>query len=71
MDFYLCLPLYGQFPTKSGLFRYNYDTCNNFLQSLLTNWMHVSCSYDMSYVITIDIWEVRIISLCLCVLSKH
>ena len=24
--------------------------------------MHISCSYDMSYVITFDIWEVRIMS---------
>ena len=24
--------------------------------------MHISCSYDMSYVITFDIWEVRILS---------
>ena len=27
-----------------------------FLQSLLTIWIHISCSYDMSY----EIWEVRI-----------
>ena len=27
--------------------------------------MHISCSYHMSYVITFDIWEVRILSLCL------
>ena len=26
--------------------------------------MHVSCSYDMSYVITFDVWEVRIMSYC-------
>ena len=24
--------------------------------------MHISCSYDMSYVITFDIWEVRIMT---------
>ena len=30
MDFYFGLPLYGQFPTKSGLFTYNYTTCNFF-----------------------------------------
>ena len=24
--------------------------------------MHISCSYDISYVITFDIWEVRIMS---------
>ena len=59
-DFYFRLPLYGQFPTKSG-FCYNYTTCS-FLQSLLTIWMHKSCSFDMSYVITFDIWEVRIMS---------
>ena len=29
-------------------------------QLLLTIWMHISCFYDMSYVITFDIWEVRI-----------
>ena len=54
MDFYLCLPLYGQFPTKSGLFTYNY-TNYSFLQSLLTIWMHISCSYDMLYVITYEL----------------
>ena len=54
MDFYFCL--YGQFSTTTGLFAYNYTTCN-FLQSLLTIWMHISCSYDMSYVITYDIWK--------------
>ena len=26
--------------------------------------MHISCSFDMSYVITFDIWEVRIMSYC-------
>ena len=26
--------------------------------------MHISCSYDISYVITFDIWEVRIMSCC-------
>ena len=48
MDFYFCLPLYGQLPIKTGLFTYNYTTCS-FLQSLLTIWMHISCSFDMSY----------------------
>ena len=37
-------------------------TCS-FLQSLLTIWMDILCSYDMSYVITFDIWKVRIMSL--------
>ena len=52
MDFYFYLPLYGQFPSTTGLFMLNYTTCR-FLQSLLTIWMHISCSYDMSYVIYI------------------
>ena len=61
MDFYFGLSLYGQFPTTTGLFMLNYPTCS-FLQSLFTIWMHISFSYDMSYVITFDIWEVRIMS---------
>ena len=61
MDFSFCWPLYGQFPSTTGLFTYNYSTCS-FLQSLLTMWMHISCSYDMSYVITFDICVVRIMS---------
>ena len=61
MDFNFCLHLYGQFPTTTGLFRYNYTACS-FLQSLLTIWIQLSCSYDMSYVITFDIWEVRSMS---------
>ena len=59
MDFYFSLPLYGQFPTTNCLFIWNYATCS-FLQSLLT----ISCSDDTSYVITFDIWEVKIMSLC-------
>ena len=41
-----------------------YTTCS-FLQSMLTIWMRMSCSYDMSYLITFDIWEVRIMSFLL------
>ena len=52
MDFYFCLPLYGQFHTSTGLIMKNYTTCR-FLQSLLTIWMHISCFYDMSYHIII------------------
>ena len=33
------------------------------LQTLLTILMQILCSYDMSYIITFNIWEVRIISL--------
>ena len=65
MDFYFCLPLYGQFPTTTGLF-----TCS-FLQSLLPILMQISCSYNMSYVITFDIWEVRIISYSYSCLSSR
>ena len=56
MDFYFYLPLYRQFPTKTGLFMLNYTTCR-LLQSF-----HISCSYNMSYVITFDTWEVKIMS---------
>ena len=33
-----------------------------YLQPYTIIWMRISCSYDMSYVITFDIWEVRIMS---------
>ena len=61
MDFNICLHLYRQFPTTNGLFTKSSTTCS-FLKSLLTIWKHMSCSDDMSYVITFDIWEVRIMS---------
>ena len=33
--------------------------------------MHISCSYHMSYVITFDIWEVRVLSYCLTLFAVY
>ena len=57
MDFYFYMPLQEPYPTKTGLLMKIYTTCS-FLQSLLTIWMYISCSYDMQYVINY-IWHME------------
>ena len=51
MDFLLLFAFVRAIPTQTGLLMLIYTTCS-ILQSLLTIWMYISYSYDMSYVIT-------------------